>query len=715
MRLIGILSCIAAIAVLMTSCFRSSKTPFRPGEEQFPAPPVVAAIPDTFTEFGQVRIDNYFWLKEKSNPEVIAFLEAENRYCDTVMVHTRPLQEILFEELKGRIKQEDATVPVTDNGYWYYSRTVRDKQYGVYCRKQGDTTATEKVIFDLNQMAEGQKAFIFAGYSVSPDNRLAAYAFNTTGSSAMFDLKIRDLTTGQDLPDQITGIRGFVWANDSKTLFYTTVTSALRPYRVYRYVTGQSQPATLVYEDSDGRFDVELQRSRTGAWIFITSASSYTSEVRMIPAGEPGKEPQIFLPRTDGVDYQVQHHEEGFYVRYKTKELINAKIFRAPLIGFGDTSAWETVVEHNPDVLIQRFSVHRDFLGLLVRNNGLNEIRIFYPTTNEIHVVSFPEPVYTVSPSNLPEYASTVFRYVYSSLNRPQSTYELDVNSKVATLLKVQEIPGGFNPDDYVVERLWATAPDGVKVPMAVVYKKGLKRDGTHPALLEGYGSYGSSTDASFRPNVFSLVDRGYVYGIAQIRGGSELGEQWYENGKLMHKKNTFNDFVACATTLVQEKLTTPALLGIRGGSAGGLLMGAVVNLRPDLFNVVIASVPFVDVVNTMLDESLPLTTQEYEEWGNPNEEEAYNYIRSYSPYDNLQPGAYPNILATAGINDSQVSYHEPAKWVAKMRTLKTNNNVILLRTNMESGHGGATGRYNYLKELAFQYAFLIDRNGKIN
>ena len=711
MQLLRLMS-IAALAVLSSACTQNVKTAVVPGEEQFPAPPRAAAIPDTFTEFGHVRVDNYFWLKEKTNPEVIAYLEAENRYCDTVMFRTKALQETLFEELKGRIMEEDQSVPVPDNGYLYYSRTLKGKQYPVYCRKKGDTTAVEEVIFDVNQMAEGHKAFVFAGYSVSPDNLLAAYAFNTSGSSALYDLKIRDLSTGRDLEEHISGIRRFVWANDSKTLFYTTVTPSLRPYRVYRYHPGEGQHGVLVYEDNDGRFNVGVQREKTGKWIFITSASSYTSEYRMIPAGEPTKEPQVFMPRVEGVDYQVQHHEEGFYVIYKTKALINGKIFRAPLTGFSDTSVWETVVEHNPEVLIQGFTVHKDFLGLFVRNNGLNEIRILYPSTREIHTVSFPEPVYTVYPSNLPEYESPVFRYVYSSLNRPQSTYELDVHSKTAALLKVQEIPGGFEPDDYVVERLWAEAPDGVKVPMAVVYKKELKKDGRNPALLEGYGSYGASTDASFRTNIFSLVDRGYLYGIAQVRGGSELGEQWYEDGKLLNKKNTFSDFVACAENLVQEKLTSPSLLGIRGGSAGGLLMGAVINLRPDLFNVALANVPFVDVVSTMLDETLPLTTQEYEEWGNPNEEEAYHYIRSYSPYDNLLPVTYPNILATAGINDSQVSYHEPAKWVAKMRTLKKGDNLILLKTNMESGHGGATGRYDYLRELAFQYAFLMTRNG---
>ncbi len=713
MKSIRLYLLLSVLGAWLVSCSGRAGRVAVTGEDQYSSPPSATARPDTFREFGQLRIDNFFWLKNKDNPEVIAYLEAENRYCDTVMAHTRPLQEALFEEMKGRIKEEDNTVPVSDNGFWYYTRTLRGKQYPVHCRKQGDTLAAEEVLFDVNQMAEGQKAFIFAGYSVSPDNRLAAYASNNTGSSALFELRVRDLATGSDLGTPVSGVRGFAWAGDSKTLFYTVVTPSLRPYRVCRMTPGESTPGITVFEEPDPRFNVGIHRSKTGEWLFITSASSYTTEYRMIPASEPQKEPRIFLPRTEGVDYTVQHHEGGFYIRYKTSELFNGKIFKAPLNGFGDTSNWETVVEHDPELLIQGFTAYRRFLGLYIRKNGLNEIRILYPETRETHTISFPEPVYTVYPSNLPEYESPVLRYVYSSLNRPQSTFEFDVEAKTSALLKVQEIPGGFNPLDYAVERVWAEASDGVKVPMAILYKKGLRRDGNNPALLEGYGSYGASTDASFRANVFSLVDRGYVYGIAQVRGGSELGEQWYEAGKLMHKKNSFSDFVACAENLVQQKFTSPSLLGIRGGSAGGLLMGAVVNLSPGLFNVVLANVPFVDVVNTMLDDTLPLTTQEYEEWGNPNEEEVYHYIRSYSPYDNLQPGPYPHILATAGINDSQVSYHEPAKWVARIRTLKSNNSIVLLRTNMESGHGGATGRFDYLKELAFQYAFLIDRNGK--
>jgi len=707
------LMCIAALAMASASCSKNVKTAVIPGEEQFPSPPAAIADPDTFHEFGQVRVDNYFWLKDKTNPEVIAYLEAENSYCDTVMFCTKDLQEILFEEMKGRIKEEDQTVPVADNGYYYYTRTLKDKQYPVYCRKQGDTAAEEEVIFDVNGMAEGHKAFIFAGYSVSEDNRLAAYASNTTGSSVLFNLKIRDLNTGNDLEEFIPEISSFVWANDNRTLFYTTLTPALRPDRVYRHTVGSSDPDQLVFEEPDELFNVDLTKSRTKAWIFISSSSFNTSEYRMIPAADPLEQPIVFLPRVKDVDYEVQHHDSCFYVRYKTRDLLNGKIFKMPLTGYCDSTTWETVVEHDQAVKIQGYAVYHKFVGLFVRTGGLNEIRIFYPASAETHTVTFPEPVYAVFPSPGPEYHSSSFRYNYSSLNRPQTIYDFDINAKTSMVLKEQEIPGGFNPAEYRVERMWGTSADGVKVPMAVVYKKSLKRDRSNPALLEGYGSYGNSTDATFRVNIFSLVDRGYVYGIAQVRGGSELGEQWYEDGRMMNKKNSFNDFVACAENLLVQGLTSPSLLGIRGGSAGGLLMGAVVNLRPDLFNVVIADVPFVDVLNTMLDESLPLTTQEYEQWGNPHEKEAYDYIKSYSPYDNLQPAVYPNILATAGLNDSQVSYHEPAKWVARLRTLKTGNNIVLLKTNMESGHGGATGRYDYLKELAFRYAFLIGRNGK--
>ncbi|MCX6271282.1 MAG: S9 family peptidase [Bacteroidetes bacterium] len=682
-------------------------------QNDFPKPPVAVVKPDTFKEFGHIRIDNYFWLKNKKDPKVIEYLKAENAYCDTVMASTKGLQDTLFKEIKGRIKEDDQSVPQLDNGYYYYNRTIKDKQYSVYCRKKGDTTATEEVVFDENQMAEGHDAFILAVFLVSPDNRLAAYMFNTTGSYAEYDLKIKDLVTGKDLEDHIKGVGSFTWANDNKTLFYTGINKALRSCKVFRHGLGDKKPDQLIYEEKDEIFTVGLTKSNTKDFIFIYSGSFNTSEVRLLPADKPLSEPKIFMARKKDVEYDVQHHKTCFYVRYKDPQVKNAMIYQAPLKGYEDMKSWKPLVNHDPKVKIESFSTFEKFISLFVRANGLNEIRILNLATGAISPITFPEPVYTIFPAGTHEYNTVQYRYGYGSLNRPWTTYDYDTEKHTSKILKVQEVPGGFNPDDYVVERLWATASDGVKVPMAIVYKKGLKKDGKNPVLLEGYGSYGYSTDANFRVSVFSLLSRGFIYGIAQVRGGSEMGEQWYEDGKMMKKMNTFTDFIACAENLVKEKFTTPDLLGIRGGSAGGLLMGAVTNLRPDLFHVVIAQVPFVDVINTMLDKDLPLTTQEYEQWGNPNEEAAYNYIMKYSPYDNVKAQAYPNILATAGLNDSQVSYHEPAKWVAKLRAVKTDNNIILLKTNMESGHGGATGRYDYLKEIAFDFAFLLDRMGR--
>jgi oligopeptidase B len=713
MKTIRNLLLLTALSLVMISCTKTNKNVVVPGQNHYPAPPVAIAKPDTFKEFGVLRIDNYFWLKDKTNPEVLNYLKEENKYCETVMAHTQELQTTLFKEFKSRIKEDDQTVPALDNGYLYYSRTIKDKQYAVHCRKKDDTTAVEEVLFDVNKMAEGKNAFVFAGYAISPDNKSAAFIYNISGSYAEFDMKIKDLASGTDMEDHITGISSMAWANDNKTLFYTRINASLRPYQVFRHTLGDKNPDKLVFEDNDELFDVNVSKSRTKDFIFITSGSFNTSEVRLIPADKPMSEPRIFMPRKNNVEYDVEHHKECFFVRYKDPNVKNSMIYKAPLVGFQDMKNWNVVVEHDPKVKIQGYMVYESFMGLFVRANGLNQIRILKFGNGETTEVTFPEPVYTVFPIGTPEYESKTFRYAYSSLNRPVTTFDYDTEKNTRVQLKVQEIPGGFNSDDYVVERLWATASDSTKVPMAVVYKKGLVKNGANPALLEGYGSYGYSTDANFRSSVFSLVDRGFVYGIAQIRGGSEMGEQWYEDGKMMKKMNTFTDFIACAENLVNEKFTSPALLGIKGGSAGGLLMGAVTNLRPDLFKVVLAHVPFVDVINTMLDTSLPLTTQEYEQWGNPNEEAAYKYILSYSPYDNVKAANYPNILATGGLNDSQVSFHEPAKWVAKLRAMKTDNNIILLKTNMESGHGGATGRYDNLKELSFYYAFLLDRIGR--
>ncbi len=681
-------------------------------QSDFPAPPVAAIKPVTFNEPGGERTDNYYWLKEKENPEVIAYLEAENAYCDTVMKSTLPLQEKLFAEMKGRIKEADETVPQLDNGYYYYSRTEEGKQYRIYCRKKGDLSASEEVVFDVNAMAEGKPAFIFAGFDISTDNKLAAYLSNETGSFADFTLRVRNLDTGMDLPLNIGKVQGFAWANDSKTLFYTLGNEALRAWRVYRLELGSNQPAELVFEEPDEQFIVDISKTKTNDYLLITSASSTTTEVHYLPAAGPAGKFRVFAPRVKDVEYEVYHHKEKFFIRYKDRDNMNFMVYEAPVTGFENRNNWKVFRAHDKDTRIGSLEVFKDYLAMQVRRNGLNEILVYGLRDKSENIIRFPEPVYTAYLSGTPEYDAPALRYSYSSLNRPTSVYDYDFASAQSKLLKQQEIPSGFNPDDYTVERIWATAADGARVPMSVVYKKTLKKDGSNPALLYSYGSYGASSDAYFSSGFYSLIDRGYVFAIAQIRGGSDMGEQWYEDGKLLKKKNTFTDFISCAEKLIEDKFTSSAKLAIMGGSAGGLLVGAVTNMRPDLFNTVVAQVPFVDVVTTMFDTSLPLTTQEYEEWGNPNEEEYYRYMLSYSPYDNIAAQHYPNMLITAGLNDSQVLYHEPAKYAAKLRAMKTGNNLLLLKTNMESGHGGATGRFDALKETAFEMAFILDRVG---
>jgi oligopeptidase B len=698
--------------LLMTNACNNTGSIKTATQADYPPPPVASVLPDTLTDFGNSRIDNYFWMKDRSNPAVMAYLKAENSYCDTVMSHTKGLQQKLFAEMKGRIKEDDQSVPQLDNGYYYYTRTEKDKQYSIHCRKKGDVSAHEAVIFDENKMAEGTGAFLFAGYEISSDSRLAAYSYNTTGSYAEFNLKIRDLDAGTDLPFEVRNVQSFAWANDGKTLFYTISNSALRPYRVYRHITGSTQADVLIYEENDGAFNVDVSKSRTRDFIYILSASFTSTEYRYLPADKPMAEFKVFMPRKKDVEYYIQHHKSKIFIRYKDLQNRNAKIYEAPLGTFGDFSTWKEVVKHDPAVKIQDFDVFEKFLTLYTRKNGLDGIMVMDLATGAQKSVSFPEPVYVVTPLNTPEYNAVKYRYSYSSMNRPNTVYDYDMVLGTSEKLKEQEIPSGFNADAYAVERIWAPASDSKLIPMAVLYRKSLAKNGKNPTLLTGYGAYGFNTDANFRQTIFSLVDRGFVFAIAQVRGGSEMGEQWYDDGKILNKRNTFTDFIACAEYLIKEKFTAPEKLGIMGGSAGGLLMGAVVDMRPDLFHVVLAQVPFVDVITTMQDKSLPLTTQEYEEWGNPGDEAVYRYMLTYAPYDNVAPKQYPNILATAGWNDSQVMYHEPAKWVAKLRALKTDNNIILLKTDMKSGHGGATGRFDYLKDIAFEFAFLMDRLG---
>lgn len=699
------------VVLLITSCNSKKEEVIILKQTDFEAPPVAEVKPDTFTNFGKQRIDNYFWLKDKNNSEVIEYLNAENAYTESVMSSTKELQETIYNEILSRIKEDDESYPSFRNGYWYYSRTEKGKQYRTYCRRKGSMDAAEEIIFDVNKMAEGVNAFIFGGYSVSPDNSKAAYFFNETGSYAEFVMKIKDLKSGEEIGYTVIGASSATWANDNHTIFYSLIDNTLRPYQIHRRALDESE-STLVFEEKDPKFRTYVSGSKTREYIFIGSASSTTSEEQFISADRPMDSFKMFRPRVQDIEYFVYAHKDKFFVRYKDKENLNGKIYEAPLKGYEDMSTWKEVVPHSESVRIEGIDILKDYILLELRRNGLSEIVAKPILEGKDISINFPEPVYSATLSGNPEYEASTFRYTYTSLNRPTTLYEYNIANGATEKLKEQEVPSGFNPDDYIVERLWATAKDGVKVPMAIVYKKGLKKDGTNPALIYSYGSYGMSSDVYFSASIYSLIDRGFVYAIAQIRGGSDLGEQWYEDGKLLNKKNSFTDFIACSEKLINDGYTSSNKLAAMGGSAGGLLMGAVVNSRPDLYQTIVSQVPFVDVINTMLDETLPLTTGEYEEWGNPNVEEYYNYILSYSPYDNITAQEYPNMLVTGGINDSQVLFHEPAKYVAKLRSLKKDDNILLLKMNMDSGHGGATGRYEGIKDTAFDFAFILNRVG---
>ncbi len=702
---------ICMAVLLLTSCNSKKEEVTVLKQFDFHAPPVAEVSPDTFNNFGIPRIDNYYWLKDKKNEKVIEYLKAENAYTETVMESTKELQTTIYDEILSRIKEDDESHPLYRNGYWYYSRTEKGKQYRTYCRRKGTMDAEEEVIFDVNKMAEGVNAFIFGGYSVSPDNNKVAYFFNETGSYAEYVMKIKDINSNEEIGFTVIGASSATWANDNETLFYSLIDQTLRPYQIHRRKLNESE-STLVYEEKDSKFNTYVSGSKTREYIFIGSASSTTSEERFISADRPNDNFKVFMPRIQDIEYFVYAHKDKFFVRYKDKENLNGKIFEAPLTGYEDMSAWKEFVAHNKNIRIEGIDILKDYVLLELRRNGLSEI-VAKPISGDMDkIVDFPEPVYSATLSGNPEYDSNTFRYSYTSLNRPTTLYEYDIATDAIVKLKEQEVPSGFNPEDYTVERIWATAKDGVEVPMALVYKKSLKKDGTNPALIYSYGSYGMSSDVYFSASIYSLIDRGFVYAIAQIRGGSDLGEQWYEDGKLLNKKNSFTDFISCSEKLINDGYTSSNKLAAMGGSAGGLLMGAVVNSRPDLYQTIVSQVPFVDVINTMLDDSLPLTTGEYEEWGNPNVEEYYNYILSYSPYDNIEVQEYPNMLVTGGINDSQVLFHEPAKYVAKLRSLKSDDNILLMKMNMESGHGGATGRYEGIKDTAFEFAFILNRVG---
>lgn len=683
------------------------------GQSAFPAPPVPFRQAEVLTKFNHTRIDNYSWLKDRSNPLVNAYLNAENDYAEKVMQNSCNLEQRIFEEIKGRIEEEDQTAPFFHNDYHYYTRTEKGRQYKIYCRKKETLASAEEVLFDVNEMASGKTTFLFADFEVSPDNRYAAYTSNETGSYADFILKVRDLHTGIDLEGiEVDKVQDAAWANDSRTLFYTVSNSAMRPWRVCRKDVFGSNPSVTVYEEKDELFIVNLQKTKTGEFLFISSSSFTTTEYSFLNANTPFDNFKVFLPRVKDVDYGVYHHKEKFFIQYKDKEHLNGMVYEAPLDDYRNKAKWSLVFGHDVNTMVDYLDIFENFYAIQIRRNGLIEIIVRGICKPYEKNIKFPEPVYSVEIMPLPDYWSKKLRYYYTSLNRPYTVYEYEPKEGISEVIKETKIPSGFNPDDYTVERLYATAPDGIKVPMSVMYKNGLRKNSKNPALVYSYGAYGEPSDAHFISSFFSLVDRGFVLAIAQVRGGSDMGEQWYEDGKLLKKKNTFTDFIACCEHLIAEEYTSSHKLSIMGGSAGGLLVTAVTNMRPDLFNTIVAIVPFVDVINTMLDPTLPLTVQEYEEWGDPNNREYYNYMLSYSPYDNIGSYNYPNMLVTAGLNDSQVGYHEPAKYVARLREFKTDDNILIMKTNMESGHGGATGRFDQIRETAFELTFILERLG---
>ncbi len=679
-----------------------------PVAEMESSPPKARVQPRVHTLHGETRVDEYFWLRDRSDPQVIAYLEAENSYTGAVMRHTEPLQELLYQEMRGRIKETDLSVPERVDDFFYYTRTEAGSQYPILCRKRGSPEAAEEILLDQNTLAAEHTYYRIGASEVSPDHRLLAYSVDTSGAEE-FTLYVKDLSTGEILTERIEGTSpGVAWANDSHTLFYTVLDQARRPCRLYRHAVGSSGSTdVLVYFEADESFFLDVNRTRSRRYLLLDITSHSTSEVRFLNADYPEQPLRLLQPREPGIEYSVTHHDEHFFIT-TNDGAPNFRLVRAPVASPSKPS-WSPVLPYRPAVKLDGAEAFRSHLAVFEREAGLGQIRILDLRSGEEHLIPFPEPVYTVRAHENPEFETDLLRFTYSSLVTPSSVVEYHMGARTWTVRKQTEVLGGYDPSLYRSERVSATAPDGERVPISLVYRAPIRLDGKRPLLLTGYGAYGLSYDPSFSSNILSLLDRGFVMAIAHVRGGEEMGRPWYEGGKLLNKRRTFTDFIACAEHLVTQGYTSSRRLAINGGSAGGLLMGAVANLRPDLFQVVLAEVPFVDVVNTMLDASLPLTVIEYDEWGNPNEPAAYSYIRSYSPYDNIEAKSYPHMLVTAGLNDPRVAYWEPAKWTARLRATKTDGNRLLLRTNMGAGHGGASGRFDFLREIAFKYAFMLD------
>ncbi len=680
------------------------------GGAAVPKPPMAEKKTKTTEIHGETLVDEYFWLREKSNPQVISYLESENAHTDSVMKGTEVFQQRLYKEMLSRIKQTDSNVPYRENGYWYYSRTVEGQQYPIFERKKGTLDAAPQITVDLNELNKGQKYTAMGTYAVSDDGNLLAYSIDHNGYRE-YILKIKDLRTGEHLKDDFGKVVSAFWAPDNKTIFYVVEDHAKRPHKLYRHTLGETKDKdVLVAEEKDELFRLFAARTRSRDMIILGSGSSTTTEYSFIPANKPSETPKVVQPRQEGHEYFIDHHGDKFLILTNDKGR-NFRLVSAP-VSDPRKENWTEISPHKDGVMLEDIDAFESFYVVAERENGLPKLRITDIKSGKAHYLPFPEPVYAAFVSTNREFKTNLLRYAYQSFTTPASTFDYDVTAHTSALLKQQEVLGGYDAKQYQSERIYAVASDGVKVPISLVYKKGFKRDGSHPLWLTAYGSYGAPSNVGFSSNRLSLLDRGFVYALAHIRGGGDLGKPWHDDGKMMKKKNTFSDFVAVGDHLVKEKYSTKDRIAISGGSAGGLLMGAVTNMRPDLFKVVVSYVPFVDVINTMLDESLPLTVQEFLEWGNPKKKDDYAYMKSYSPYDNIVAKDYPIMLVRVSLNDSQVPYWEGAKYVAKLRALKTDQNLLLLKANMGAGHGGASGRYDALKDLAFDYAFALWQMG---
>ncbi len=676
--------------------------------------PIAAKKPHRLTMHNDIRSDDYYWMKDRENPEVIEYLNAENDFYQKSTAHTQKFQKDLFDEMKARIKEDDSSVPYLYNGYYYITRFEKNKGYPIYTRKKGSLDAAEEVLFDCNEMAEGESYFNLKGINISDDNKWAAFAVDTV-SRREYVIQIKNLETGEILPEKIEKTTGqSTWAADNQTLFYSRQDpETLRAEKIYKHTKNQN-PANdqVVFHEKDETFTTYVYRSKSRKYIIIGSNSTLTTEYQILKADQPNGDFTIFQPRERGHEYSIAHYNDSFYIVTNTDASTNFKLMQTNE-ELTQKKYWKEVIAHRNDVLIEGVDIFKNYLVISERSNGLTQLNIRpWDAPEKAYYLPFPNETYTAYTTTNVDFDTDQLRFAFQSMATPASVMEINMKTQEQTVLKEQEVLGDFNKDDYEEVRLWATAQDGTEIPISVVYKKGIEKNGKNPLLLYAYGSYGATMDPYFSTTRLSLLDRGFIYAIAHVRGGEELGREWYENGKLLKKKNTFTDFIDCSQFLIDQKYTSAKHLYAEGGSAGGLLMGAIINMAPELYNGVIAQVPFVDVVTTMLDDSIPLTTGEYDEWGNPNDKIYYDYMKSYSPYDNVVAQDYPNLYISTGFHDSQVQYWEPAKWIAKIRALRTNNNQLYLDTNMDAGHGGASGRFESLKELAKEFSFLLDLEG---